>query len=140
MMNKYVVHEQSERDIHWVYIVECKDGSFYIGMTANIVNRLTTHIIGKGSLHIKNRKWSKLLHCWKLYEDRADAGKVERYLKRMTRALKMKIVSDPGSLQTRIRTNLEWPIEIEPVDPNEIEHLMMITNPEITDLLKTPTS
>ena len=38
-----------------VYILECSDGSFYTGITRDIVKRLAAHKAGKGSKYVASR-------------------------------------------------------------------------------------
>ncbi len=45
----------------WLYILECSDGSYYVGSTRNIEHRISQHIIGKGSKYTAKRKPVKLV-------------------------------------------------------------------------------
>ena len=45
-----------------VYILECADGSFYTGVTADIKDRLKRHNSGSGSKHTRTRRPVKLLY------------------------------------------------------------------------------
>lgn len=40
---------------HVVYILECRDGSFYTGYTNNLTKRLRLHEAGKGAKYTKGR-------------------------------------------------------------------------------------
>ena len=46
----------------WVYIVECKDGKLYTGITNNLENRLKQHNRGQGCRFTKYRKPVKLIY------------------------------------------------------------------------------
>ena len=46
----------------FMYILECSDGSFYIGSTKDIEKRLVKHQEGKGANHTKKRLPVKLVY------------------------------------------------------------------------------
>ncbi|MEN9675447.1 MAG: hypothetical protein RIS76_1343 [Verrucomicrobiota bacterium] len=46
----------------YMYILECADGSFYVGSTKEVRVRLVQHQIGDGSQHTKNRRPLKLVY------------------------------------------------------------------------------
>ena len=55
----------------WVYIVECKDGTYYTGYTPNLENRIKLHNDGKGAKYTRDRRsvklvWSKQYKYFKL--------------------------------------------------------------------------
>ena len=64
----------------FVYLVECKDGSFYCGVTNNLEKRMKAHKTGKGAKYVKNKGFGKLLH-FKECENRSDAQKCECQIK-----------------------------------------------------------
>ena len=39
----------------WMYILECADGSYYVGSTKNLEERILQHQEGKGALYTSNR-------------------------------------------------------------------------------------
>ena len=45
-----------------VYILECRDGSFYTGITNNLIKRLEMHISGNGSKYLRGRLPIKLIY------------------------------------------------------------------------------
>jgi predicted GIY-YIG superfamily endonuclease len=71
-----------------LYVLECADGSFYIGHTDNLGQRLTQHDEGKGCLYTSTRRPLKLLHT-EGFETRYEALTVERKLKGWSRAKKL---------------------------------------------------
>lgn len=44
-----------EHEGHYVYILECKDGSLYTGYTTDIVRRVQMHTSGKGAKYTRGR-------------------------------------------------------------------------------------
>ena len=39
----------------WVYILRCGDGTFYTGVTTDVLARLETHRSGKGAKYTRSR-------------------------------------------------------------------------------------
>ena len=60
----------------FVYILECRDGSFYTGITNNLEQRIIDHNRGKGCRYTKFRWPVKLLYSEQL-PDRSSALKRE---------------------------------------------------------------
>lgn len=71
-----------------VYILECRDGTFYTGITGDIRNRVTAHNEGRGAKYTKGRGPVRLLYDEKV-QGRSEALKREVEIKRMSRSEKM---------------------------------------------------
>lgn len=71
-----------------VYILRCKDGSLYTGVTNDFAARLSAHRSGKGARYTRGRG-----PLWPVYcepcEGRSEALKRERAVKALTRAAKL---------------------------------------------------
>ena len=82
-----------------VYILECKDGSLYTGITDRLQHRLAAHRAGKGAKYTKGRGPLKLRYL----EDCADhsaALKREIEIKRLTKNQKWELCQTaPKSLE-----------------------------------------
>jgi putative endonuclease len=74
-----------------VYIVQCNDGTFYTGISNNIVKRIKEHNSGIGSRYTRGRRPVKLLASWKL-EDKSHAAKMEYRIKQLTRKDKLELI------------------------------------------------
>ncbi len=72
----------------YVYILECKDGSFYTGVTNDIDKRMEVHASGDGSKYVRHKGFGKLLAC-KECESRSDACKAEYEIKQLPRGEKL---------------------------------------------------
>lgn len=79
----------------YLYIVECKDKSFYVGITRNIKQRLREHNTGKGCRYTKHRNPVKLLYSEK-YTDLSSVMKREREIKGWSRKKKKALINDVG--------------------------------------------
>ena len=40
----------------WTYIVECADGSYYVGSTTDLDRRLSQHNLGEGAAYTRHRR------------------------------------------------------------------------------------
>ena len=47
----------------WVYILECADGSYYVGSTIDIERRVSQHQLGLGAIYTRNRRPVRLVWC-----------------------------------------------------------------------------
>ena len=76
---------------HFFYILKCSDGSFYIGSTTNIVNRVKIHNQGKGAIYTAKRRPVHLVY-YEAFETLDDAVKRERQVKKWSRAKKEALI------------------------------------------------
>lgn len=67
-----------------LYILHCKDGSLYTGITNDIERRLNAHECGKGAKYTRGRGPFKLMHK-ESFKDRSKASKREAEIKALTR-------------------------------------------------------
>lgn len=80
------------KKIWYIYILECSDGTFYIGITNDLDKRIKAHNEGKGARYTKGRGPVKLVHsCIK--QNRSQATKLELSLKKMSREKKLKFIN-----------------------------------------------
>ena len=79
----------------FVYILKCKDGTFYTGYTNDLKKRIGLHNTGKGAKYVKGRGPAKLVYA-KEYVFRKHAMKIERKIKAMTRKRKIKLIGTYG--------------------------------------------
>jgi len=68
------------KDGYYVYVLECENGSFYIGQTENLPKRWEEHITGKGANWTKAHKPVKIIHH-EYYKSREEAVDREQKLK-----------------------------------------------------------
>ena len=84
-------------DKKWVlYILECKDGSLYTGITDNLERRLTAHRAGKGAKYTRGRTPLTLRYTEKC-ENHGAALSREYAVKRLTRAEKLALCDNSDS-------------------------------------------
>jgi len=71
-----------------VYILECRDKSYYTGITNNLSKRMEAHKAGKGSKYVLSKGFGQLL-CSKNYANKSEALKAEYQLKQLSRREKL---------------------------------------------------
>lgn len=78
-------------DKRWVlYILECKDGTLYTGITDDLDRRLTAHQAGKGAKYTRGRGPLTLRYTERC-EDHSCALRREHEIKKLSRKQKMKL-------------------------------------------------
>jgi putative endonuclease len=74
-------------------MLECADGSFYIGVSSNLPSRLQRHETGRGGRYTSTRLPLKLVYAFETV-DLAQAMAKEKWLKHQTREMKLKIMAE----------------------------------------------
>ena len=77
--------------LYFVYIILCRDGSFYTGIAEEVASRLDLHIQGKGAKHTRDNGVIHLVF-WEGPADLKTASARERQVKGWTRAKKLKLI------------------------------------------------
>jgi putative endonuclease len=75
----------------FVYIVECADRTLYTGWTTDVARRLKVHNAGRGAKYTQQRGPVRLVYVEEL-PDRRTALQRELQIKRMPRAVKLKLI------------------------------------------------
>jgi len=79
---------------HWyLYIIKCRDGTFYTGVTTDIDKRLERHNVGKGAKYTRGRRPVKLVYYERDLTERA-ARRREREIKSWRRQKKAALIED----------------------------------------------
>jgi putative endonuclease len=56
--------------VAWAYLLECSDGSYYVGSTVDLERRLSEHQLGLGAAYTRRRRPVRL--AWSAEFDRID--------------------------------------------------------------------
>ena len=81
----------------WAYVVECRNGKLYPGISADPEARFQEHLSGRGALFTRIHKPKRLL--WKEeYPDRSAAMRVETHLKTISRWEKLVWLHERGAV------------------------------------------
>jgi putative endonuclease len=78
---------------HWVYVVECSDGTFYTGYTTDVARRVAEHDAGDGAKYIRGRTPIELVHTER-FESKSAAMSREYEIKQLGRAEKERLVEE----------------------------------------------
>ena len=76
----------------YVYILECADGTLYIGSTTNLERRLHEHNTAKNGAHYTKIRRPVLLRYSEEFSTLGEARSREAALKRLTRAQKQALL------------------------------------------------
>ena len=88
---------------HFVYIIECVNGSFYTGYTTDVKRRYKEHQQGLAKCrYTRAFPPKKLLAYWE-YETRSEALKVEAKIKKKTKDQKLNMIKNEDK---KNKTNL----------------------------------
>ena len=74
-----------------MYIVECRNGTYYTGSTNNVENRIRLHNSGHGAKYLRGKGPVGLVYL-KEYRYYKNALHAERNLKKLTRAQKEELI------------------------------------------------
>ena len=77
----------------YMYVVECRDGSYYTGYTTDVKKRITVHNSGKGAKYTRARLPVKLIYA-QGFDSKEEAMSAEGLLKRKKRAQKERFLSE----------------------------------------------
>jgi putative endonuclease len=72
----------------YVYLLECRNGSYYAGISNDVEARFQAHLAGKGARYTRANPPLKVL-AMRAYPDRSAASKAECELKRQPRGRKL---------------------------------------------------
>jgi putative endonuclease len=78
----------TERGPWWLYLIECRDGTYYAGITNDVDARYAAHAAGKGARYTRSHPPMRLLGA-RAYADRSQASRAEWEIKRLPKGRKL---------------------------------------------------
>ena len=85
--------------IYWVYILHCVNNSYYTGYTTDLTRRYEEHLAGTAKCkYTRSFKPLKIAQSWQVNADKAMAMKLERYIKKIPKSEKLKLIQSPEKL------------------------------------------
>ena len=78
---------------HFVYVLECADGTFYTGYTTDVDRRLDEHNAGEGAKYTRGRTPVTVRYV-ESFSTRSAAMSREYDLKQLSRSAKERLVED----------------------------------------------
>jgi len=86
------MNRTTRRGSFFVYIVQCRDGTYYTGCTNDLTRRIEEHNKGYGAKYLKKGKLPVKLVYAKEYHYYKNALRAERRLKKLTREQKLNLI------------------------------------------------
>ena len=77
--------------MYFVYLIKCKDGTLYTGITTDVKRRFKEHSLGRGGAYTRARKVVKILYSEK-QKNRSSALKRESEIRKLTHKQKLNLV------------------------------------------------
>ena len=77
----------------YLYILECRDGTLYTGITDDVPRRLARHNAGKGAKYTRGRG-PLILRYQEELDTQGDALRRELEVKRLTRQEKLNLITE----------------------------------------------
>lgn len=111
-------------DKFWVYMLKCKDGTIYTGMSTSIVKRYYSHMAKTSRCKytkVKKRHPIKMIACFYVNTEIGDALRLERLIKNQTKEIKEEIIYNTSIIELKFNKKYDRDIEIYNENVNEIE-------------------
>ena len=83
--------ETDFRDGHYVYVVECGDGTYYTGYTTDVERRVAEHNDGTAAKYTRGRRPVTLVHV-EAHDSQSAAMQREYAIKQLRRATKEQLI------------------------------------------------
>ena len=87
--------------VWFLYILRCKDGSLYTGITTDVAKRLEAHRSGKGAKYTRGRSPLELAYQEQC-EDKSQALRREIKIKRLSRMEKLELIAAVSEIKTTL--------------------------------------
>jgi len=81
---------------HYVYVIECADGTLYTGYTTDPERRIREHDAGEGAKYTRGRAPVELRHAER-FDSRSAAMSREHEIKGLSRAEKERLIEASGT-------------------------------------------
>jgi predicted GIY-YIG superfamily endonuclease len=84
---------------YYVYILRCKDGSYYTGHAKNVKKRFRMHKKGRGARYTRVHEPEKLVYIEE-FESRGEAMRRERRIKTLSHNKKQQLIYNTSNSNT----------------------------------------
>ncbi|HHF7344566.1 TPA: GIY-YIG nuclease family protein [Legionella feeleii] len=93
----------ADNQCYWVYILLCSNNTYYTGYTTDLDKRYQSHVNGTGRCkYTRSFKPICIAQSWKINGSKAQALRIERYIKKLSHSEKQKIIAEPLDFLTRV--------------------------------------
>lgn len=87
-MNATPIPTDEQTSVWKLYLLECRDGSLYAGITNNVAARFEAHRQGRGAKYTRSHPPTRIV-ALKSYPNRSEASKAEYAVKQLPRRRKI---------------------------------------------------
>lgn len=88
-----------KNECYWVYILHCENNTYYTGYTNNLMKRFDAHVAGTAKCkYTQSFKPLYIAQSWEIKGPKALAMRIEREIKKLSRAQKELLIQDPSAL------------------------------------------
>ena len=92
---------------YYVYVLQCNNGSYYTGYTTDIARRYQEHLDGTSKCkYTRSFKPVKIAQCWSTLDNKSEALKIERFIKKLSKHAKQDLIVCPEQLTTMFQCTL----------------------------------
>ena len=84
---------------YYVYILRCKDGSYYTGHAKNVERRVKMHKKGQGARYTRMHEPKELVYV-ETFESRGEAMRRERQIKTLSHNKKQQLITTHNKSDT----------------------------------------
>lgn len=77
----------------WLYLVECRNGHYYAGISNDVTARYAAHVAGKGARYTRANPPLRLIGS-RAYPDRSSAARAEVQIRKLPRAEKVRFIQN----------------------------------------------
>lgn len=81
--------------MYFLYILECKNGTYYTGITTDPKRRWSAHVAGKAAKYTRAFPPKEMAALWEVGKSRAIAQQLEAKIKSLPRSEKINLISEP---------------------------------------------
>lgn len=75
----------------WLYLIECRNGHYYAGISNDVAARYSAHVLGKGARYTRANPPLRLIGSL-AYPDRSSAARAEAQIRRLSRPDKLRFI------------------------------------------------
>ena len=85
--------------MYYIYVLRCIDETLYTGIASDVKRRFSEHCLdkNKGAKYTKSHRPKRMEAIWSV-DTRSQALRIESYIKKKTRADKLKLIAEPEIL------------------------------------------
>jgi len=87
---------------YYVYVILCKDNSFYTGYTKDLDSRMRLHMNGKAARYTRMHKPKKIVYVEE-FDSRAKAMRREKSVKRLNHRQKLELINSQNKTKAKFK-------------------------------------